>query len=74
MTNPTPPHPQFDRLIEAARRVGPVRVAVAHPCDRFSIEAALDAAEMGLIVPVLVGPRARIQLPRPRPSWTSASW
>jgi len=61
MTIPTPPHPQFDRLIEAARRVGPVRAVVAHPCDRFSIEAALDAAEMGLIVPVLVGPRARIE-------------
>ena len=61
MTIPTPPHSHFDRLIEAARRVGPVRVVVAHPCDRFSIEAALEAAQTGLIVPVLVGPRARIE-------------
>jgi phosphate acetyltransferase len=56
----TIPHPQFDRLIDAARRVGPVRVAVVHPCDRSSVEAALDAFKIGLIVPVLVGPRARI--------------
>jgi len=54
-------HPNYDRLITAARDVGPVTVAVAHPCDRNALEAALDAAEMGLITPILVGPRARIQ-------------
>lgn len=54
-------HPNYDRLITAARDAGPVTVAVAHPCDRNALEAALDAAEMGLITPILVGPRARIQ-------------
>lgn len=54
-------HPNYDRLITAARHAGPVTVAVAHPCDRNALEAALDAAEMGLIKPILVGPRARIQ-------------
>ena len=53
-------HPNYDRLITAARDAGPVTVAVAHPCDRNALEAALDAAEMGLITPILVGPRARI--------------
>jgi phosphate acetyltransferase len=33
---------------------------VAHPCDASSLEGAMEAARMGLIVPILVGPRARI--------------
>jgi phosphate acetyltransferase len=52
--------PHYDRLIAAARQVGPVTVAVAHPCDRNALEAALDAAALGLITPILVGPKARI--------------
>ncbi len=55
-----PAHPYYDQLIAAARAIGPVAVAVAHPCDGHALEAALDAARMGLIEPVLVGPRARI--------------
>jgi len=54
-------HPNYGRLIDAARMAGPVRVAVAHPCDRHAIESALDAARLGLIHPVLVGPRTRIE-------------
>lgn len=38
----------------------PVRCAVVHPCDESSLAGALDAARQGLIVPVLVGPRARL--------------
>jgi len=53
-------HPYYDRLIAAARTQGPVTVAVAHACDRYAIEAALDAARIGLIEPLLVGPQARI--------------
>lgn len=53
-------HPYYDRLIAAARTQGPVTVAVAHACDRYAIEAALDAARIGLITPLLVGPQARI--------------
>jgi phosphate acetyltransferase len=61
MNASTTPHPNYDRLIAAARGAGPVTVVVAHPCDRNALEAALDAAQMGLIHPILVGPRARIQ-------------
>jgi phosphate acetyltransferase len=31
-----------------------------HPCDASSLEGAMEAARMGLIVPILVGPRERI--------------
>jgi phosphate acetyltransferase len=53
--------PHYERLIAAARTAGPVTVAVAHPCDRNALEAALDAAQLGLIEPILVGPQARIR-------------
>ncbi len=53
--------PHYERLIAAARKAGPVTVAVAHPCDRNALEAALDAARLGLIEPILVGPQARIR-------------
>lgn len=39
----------------------PVACAVVHPCDEVSLAGALDAAESGLITPVLVGPQARIR-------------
>ncbi|WP_332852267.1 phosphate acetyltransferase [Duganella sp. S19_KUP01_CR8] len=61
MNAPNTPHPNYETLIAAARKVGPVTVAVAHPCDRHALEAALDAARMGLINPILVGPQARIR-------------
>ena len=35
--------------------------AVAHPCDRHSLKGAVEAAEAGLIVPILVGPERKIR-------------
>jgi len=55
------PHPHYDKLIAAARQAGPATVAVAHPCDRNALEGALDAANMGIIKPILVGPQSRIR-------------
>ena len=52
---------QYARLIAATRELAPVRTAVVHPCDALSITGALDAAREGMIVPVLVGPRAKIE-------------
>jgi phosphate acetyltransferase len=61
MSVPLTPHPNYDRLIEVARRSGHVTVAVAHPCDRSALEGVLDATRLGLIHPILVGPAARIR-------------
>lgn len=52
---------QYDRLIERVRAMDPVPTAVAHPCSPAALEGATDAAEMGIIVPILVGPRAKIE-------------
>jgi phosphate acetyltransferase len=61
---PTPadsvPGSQLERLLALADQPGPVRTAVVHPVDELSLTGAVEAAERGLIVPVLVGPQARI--------------
>jgi phosphate acetyltransferase/phosphate butyryltransferase len=51
----------LQRLLDRVRPLGSMRVAVVHPCDTLSLSAALDARAAGLIEPVLVGPRARIE-------------
>lgn len=52
---------QYARLIAATQALDPVRTAVVHPCDALSLTGALDAAHQGMILPVLVGPRAKIE-------------
>ena len=53
-------HEKYRRLIDAAKATQPVPTAVAHPCDESSLSGAVDAAKLGLIRPILVGPKARI--------------
>ncbi|CDG81343.1 phosphate acetyl/butaryl transferase family protein [Janthinobacterium agaricidamnosum NBRC 102515 = DSM 9628] len=48
-------------MLDHARPLGSIRVAVIHPCDELSLSAALDARNAGLIVPLLVAPRARLE-------------
>jgi len=45
----------------AARSKGRLRVAVAYPCSSDSLAAALAAHEDGMIEPLLVGPRQKIE-------------
>jgi phosphate acetyltransferase len=59
-TGASAPHEKYERLIARAREVGPLTVAVAHPCDESSLRGAVDAAAEGIITPVLVGPQAKI--------------
>ncbi len=54
-------HEKYDRLLERAKKLAPLSTAVAHPCDESSLAGAVDAARMGLIAPLLVGPAARIK-------------
>lgn len=53
-------HEKYERLIAAAQALPRLKVAVAHPCDEAALGAALEAADLGLIEPILVGPRERI--------------
>jgi phosphate acetyltransferase/phosphate butyryltransferase len=51
---------QYARLITATADLAPIRTAVVHPCDPLSLGGALDAAKQGMIIPLLVGPAAKI--------------
>ena len=55
------PHVKYQRLIDFCKTLPPTTVAVAHPCDESSLSGAMDAAKMGLIVPILVGPKDQIE-------------
>ena len=55
------PHRKLHVLIAAAQKHAPARTAVAHPCDSSSLEGVMEAASLGLIDPILVGPEARIR-------------
>jgi phosphate acetyltransferase len=54
-------HVKYQRLLDFCKTLPPTPTAVAHPCDESSLRGALDAAKLGLIAPILVGPRARIE-------------
>jgi phosphate acetyltransferase len=54
-------HEKYDRLLAEAKNLAPLSTAVAHPCDESSLAGAVDAARLGLIAPILVGPEARIK-------------
>lgn len=48
------------RLLDHVAGLAPVRAAIVHPCDALSLAAALDVRDAGLVEPVLVAPRARL--------------
>jgi phosphate acetyltransferase len=54
-------HEKYESLIAAAKTLPPIATAVAYPCDETSLKGALEAAEMGLIKPILVGPEEKIR-------------
>jgi phosphate acetyltransferase len=51
----------FARLIRTCEGGSPVPCAIVHPCDKDSLLGPLEAGRRGIIVPVLVGPEARIR-------------
>ncbi len=55
------PEARFNELLALGDGIPAVRCAVVHPCDAESLAGAVDAAHRGLIIPVLIGPEARIR-------------
>ena len=51
---------KYERLIVTAKKVAPATTVVVHPCEETSLRGAVDAAEAGIIKPILVGPAAKI--------------
>jgi len=56
----SPPTSKYERLIARAKEVPPATTIVAHPCDETSLRGPVEAAKAGIIVPILVGPAAKI--------------
>jgi len=52
---------KYERLLERCKALAAVPTAVAHPCEKSALEGAIDAAQAGLITPLLVGPRKEIE-------------
>lgn len=52
---------RYDQLLNAAKNLPRIRMGVVHPCSREALEGALDAARLGLIEALLIGPEARIR-------------
>jgi len=52
---------RYTALIQSCRALKPLRTAVVFPCDRLSLEGALEATKAGLIEPLLVGPAREIR-------------
>ncbi len=54
-------HEKYERLVAATANLQPLATAVAHPCDESSLRGTLEAAEAGMISPILVGPGEKIR-------------
>jgi phosphate acetyltransferase len=54
-------HEKYERLIARCKSLSPAPTAVAHPCDESSLRGAVEAARMGILTPILVGPRDKIE-------------
>ncbi len=55
-----PPASKYERLIARAKQVPPATTVVVHPCEETALRGPIQAAEVGIIVPILVGPAAKI--------------
>ncbi len=55
------PQARLRDLLALGQGLAPACCAVVHPCDAESLRGALDAARQGLIVPILIGPEARLR-------------
>ncbi|MCB5196295.1 phosphate acetyltransferase [Deefgea salmonis] len=53
-------HEKYQNLITRCQALSPVATAVVHPCDESSLRGAVEAAEAGILLPILVGPRGKI--------------
>jgi phosphate acetyltransferase len=53
-------HTKYDRLIARAKEVPAAATIVVYPCDESSLRGVVEAAEIGIIKPVLVGPQSLI--------------
>jgi phosphate acetyltransferase len=52
---------KYERLLERCKGLTPAPTAVAYPCEESALRGAVEAAQAGLIKPILVGPIKKIE-------------
>jgi len=52
---------KYEQLLERCRQLEAVPTAVAYPLEETALAGPLEAASHGLIIPILVGPKAQIE-------------
>jgi phosphate acetyltransferase len=55
-----PPISKYERLVARAKQIPAATTIVVHPCEESALRGPIEAAEAGIIVPILVGPAAKI--------------
>lgn len=50
----------LEQIIKNAKQYSPLKTAVIHPVTPEGLQGAIEAAEYGLIVPILIGPKVKI--------------
>jgi phosphate acetyltransferase len=55
-----PPASKYERLVARAKQVPAATTVVVHPCEETALRGPIQAAEAGIIKPILVGPAAKI--------------
>lgn len=53
---------RYQHLIAMTQGLQPLRTAIVHPVDAVSLCGAIEAARLGLIIPILIGPEEKIRL------------
>lgn len=52
---------KYEAMLERCRKLEAIPTAVAYPCEKSALAGALEAAELGLILPILTGPADKIR-------------
>jgi phosphotransacetylase len=52
---------KYDQLLARCASLEPIPTAVVHPCEATALSGALEAGQKRLIVPILVGPAAKVR-------------
>src|SRR6185436_19327197 len=52
---------KYERLLERCKTLEAIPTAVAHPCEATALSGAVEAGRQGMIVPILIGPGAKIE-------------
>jgi phosphate acetyltransferase len=59
--SPKPGTGKYERVLARCKSLKAVPTAVAYPCEESALAGAVEAGEMGLTEPILVGPTATIE-------------